>query len=142
MAISQAQGRHEIKNSDFTDRLTASAAAKKLQLERAAQARSLADNPAAVERRAARGAISVARDVRVAERKATKAAREAREAAERDAAQAAEAAAQAAALKAEHEAREAEYTQRMERQAALEAEQLAARDARYAARKAKKRNGR
>jgi Family of unknown function (DUF6481) len=41
-----------------------------------------------------------------------------------------------------HEAREAEYSERIEKQAALEAEQQAARDARYAARKAKKRKGR
>jgi hypothetical protein len=67
----------------------------------------------------------VARDARVAERKATKAATEVKEAAER----AAEAFALGAALKAEHEAREAEYTERIEKQAALEAEQQAARDA-------------
>jgi hypothetical protein len=69
------------QNPHFTERLNASAAAKKLELERAALARSVADSPAAAERRAARGAIRAARDARVAERKATKAATEAREAA-------------------------------------------------------------
>jgi hypothetical protein len=45
-------------------------------------------------------------------------------------------------LKAEQEARDAEFAERMAREAALEAEKQAARDARYAARKARKRKGR
>src|SRR6202030_1198804 len=101
------------KNASFADRLSAAAEAKKAQLERAAQARSEAESPAAIKRRMARDAVRVARDARIAERKATKLAVEAR---------------QAAALAAA--------------QAAVEAEQQAARDARYAARKARKRKGR
>jgi hypothetical protein len=44
------------KNTDFADRLSAAANAKKAQLERAARARSAAESPAAVERRSARRA--------------------------------------------------------------------------------------
>jgi len=50
------------KNTGFADRLSAAAEAKKAQLERAAQARSEAESPAAVERRKAREAVGVARD--------------------------------------------------------------------------------
>ena len=50
------------KNVAFADRLNAAADAKKAQLERAAQARSAAESPAAVERRTAREAVRVARD--------------------------------------------------------------------------------
>src|SRR5258706_6409052 len=58
------------------------------------------------------------------------------------AAQAAEAAAREAALKAEQEARDAEFAEQIARETALEAERQAARDDRYAARKARKRKGR
>jgi hypothetical protein len=44
-------------------------------------------------------------------------------------------------MKAEQEARDAEFAERTAREATLEAEQQAARDARYAARKARKRKG-
>ena len=134
------------KNTGFADRLSAAAEAKKAQLERAARAKSEAEGPAAVERRTAREAIKVARDARIAERKATKKATklaiEARHAAAVAAAQVAEAAAREAALKAEQEARDAEYAEQTAREAAVEAERQAARDARYAARKARKRKGR
>jgi hypothetical protein len=86
------------KNTGFADRLSAAADAKKAQLERAAQARSEAESPAAVERRNARDAVGVARDARIAERRATKLAVEARQAAALAAAQAAEVAAREAAL--------------------------------------------
>lgn len=56
--------------------------------------------------------------------------------------QAAEAAAREIALKAEQDALDAEYNERIAREAANEAEAQAARDARYAARKARKRKGR
>jgi Family of unknown function (DUF6481) len=69
------------KNTSFADRLSAAANAKKAQLERAARARSAAESPAAVEQRAAREAVGVAREARIAERKATKLAIEARQAA-------------------------------------------------------------
>jgi hypothetical protein len=130
------------KNTSFADRLSAAADAKKAQLERAVRARSAAESPAAVERRTAREAVRVARDARIAERRATKLAVEARQAAARAAAQVAEAAAREAALKTEQEARDAEFAERTAREAAVEAERQAARDARYAARKARKRKGR
>src|SRR5271156_5863167 len=76
------------KNTNFDDRLSAAATAKKAQLERAARARSAAESPAAVERRSARDAVRVARDARIAERTATKLAIEAQQAAALTAAQA------------------------------------------------------
>ena len=97
------------KNTSFADRLSAAAEAKKAQLERSARARSAAESPAAVERRMAREAVKVARDSRIAERKANKLAIEARQAAALAAAQAAEDAAREVALKAEQEARDAEF---------------------------------
>jgi hypothetical protein len=130
------------KNTDFADRLKTAADAKKAQLERAALARSEAESPAAIKRRMARDAVKVARDARIAERRATKLAVEARQAAALAAAQAAEVAAREAALKAEQEARDAEFAEQTAREAALEAERQTARDARYAARKARKRKGR
>ena len=45
------------KNASFADRLSAAAEAKKAQLERAAQARSEAESPAAIKRRMARDAV-------------------------------------------------------------------------------------
>ena len=69
------------KNTGFADRLKTAADAKKAQLERAALARSAAESPAAVERRKARDAVKVARDARIAERRATELAVEARQAA-------------------------------------------------------------
>jgi hypothetical protein len=56
------------KITSFADRLSAAADAKKAQLERATQARSAAESPAAVERRTAREAVRLARDARIAER--------------------------------------------------------------------------
>jgi hypothetical protein len=129
-------------NPDFAERLRASSDAKKIQLEHATRAKSEAETPAAIERHAARSAISVARDGRVAERKATKVATESRQAAAEVAARAAEIASREAALIAEQEAQDAEYNERIERQATLEAEQQIARDARYAARKARRQKGR
>jgi len=75
------------KKTGFADRLSTAADAKKAQLERAAQARSAAESPATVERRKVREAVRVARDARIAERKATKLAIEARRAAALAAAQ-------------------------------------------------------
>src|SRR2546423_3562168 len=88
-------------NTSFADRLSAAADAKKAQLERAARARSEAESPAAIQRRMARDAVRVARDARIAERKATKLAAESRQAAVLAAAQVAEAAAREAAPKAD-----------------------------------------
>ena len=89
------------KNTGFADRLSAAADAKKARLERAARARSAAESPSAVERRMAPEAIRVARDSRIAKRKATKFAVETRQAA-------ALAAAREAALKAEQTAHDAQ----------------------------------
>ena len=130
------------KNTGFGDRLSAAADAKKAQLERVALARSAAESPEVVERRKARDADGMARDARIAERRATKLALEAHQAAALAAAQAAEAAVREVALKAEQDARDAEFAEQTAREAALEAERQAARDARYAARKARKRKGR
>src|SRR5439155_16691859 len=100
------------KNTSFADRLSAAADAKKAQLERAARARSAAESPAAVEQRTAREAVRVARDVRIAKRTATKLAIEARQAAALADAQAAETASCEVVLKAEREARDAEFAER------------------------------
>ena len=64
------------KNTDFAERLSTAADAKKAQLERAARARSAAESPNAVERRRARDEVRVARDARIAERKAAKLAKD------------------------------------------------------------------
>jgi hypothetical protein len=53
------------KNTGFADRLSAAADAKKAQLERAAQARSEAESPTAVERRKAWEAVRIAAKRRV-----------------------------------------------------------------------------
>jgi hypothetical protein len=113
-------------DDDFNERLGTAAKAKQALLEKF-RARPKPDDPAAVERQAARLAISRARDVRIAERKAAREAEAVRLQAEA-ARQAAEEAARRAAVEAEQAAREA----------ALEAERKAARDARYAARKARR----
>jgi hypothetical protein len=60
------------KNTGFADRLSAAADTERAELERATRARSAADSPAAVERRAAREAIRVVRDARIAKRRAAK----------------------------------------------------------------------
>ena len=85
------------------------------------------DDPAVLERRAAREAISAARETRLAARKTERAAEDARLAAESQA---------RAAAAADSEARE--QADKLENDARLEAERKAARDARYAARKARK----
>src|ERR671912_2659987 len=109
------------REQGFGERLSTAANAKKAMLERF-RARSGTDDPAVLERQAARQAISVAREARITERKDAREAKVAREAAEQ-AEREAEAARQAAAMQAEQAAREA----------VLEAERKAARDARYAA---------
>jgi|SRR5580704_7908057 hypothetical protein len=130
------------RKTGFADRLSDAADAKKTQLERAAGVRAVADTPAAVERRAAREAISVARDGRIAERTAIKLAMEVGQATALAAAQVADAAARQARLRAEQEASDIEFDERIAREAAVDAERQTARDARYAARKARRRQGR
>ena len=104
------------KKTSFADRLSTAVNAKKAQLERAARARSEAESPAAIERRAARDAVRVARDARIAERTAAKLAIQAQQAAALAAAQAAEVAARQAAMKAEQEARDREFAERAARE--------------------------
>jgi hypothetical protein len=108
--------------TNFDDRLSAAAAAKQALLERF-RARPSPDDPAEIARQAALKAISDARDVRTAERKAAKEAEAARVAAE-------------AAAQRERERLAAVEAKALSAKA--EAERKAARDARYAARKARK----
>ena len=70
------------KRTNFDDRLSAAASAKKAELENF-RARSGTNDPAIAERQAARQAISLARDARIAERKASRLVRLAREAGEK-----------------------------------------------------------
>jgi hypothetical protein len=114
------------KTPSFSDRLGAAAKAKQAALERF-RAQPASDDPAMVEKRAARQALAAARELRADERRAQ---------ALRDE-EAAEAAA-AAARETEIREREARQLREGEEQAALEAERKAARDSRYAARKARK----
>ena len=111
--------------SRFADRLSAAAKARQAQLDKF-RARPGVDDPAVLDRSAARLAVSTARDARLAERKA---------------ARQAEDAARKAALEAEQAARAARDAEAAAEQAirevALETERKAARDARYAARKAR-----
>jgi hypothetical protein len=116
----------------FANRLSAAAKAKKAQLKNV-RAIDPANDPGFAERQAARHALSVAREARVAERKAAKLADKLRKAEER----AAEEAARAIALDAEQEGLKAEIAERERREIALVSERKAARDARYAARKAR-----
>jgi hypothetical protein len=114
------------KNTSFADRLSAAADAKEAQLVRAARARSAAESPIAVEQRMAQEAVRVARDDRIAEKRATKLATQDREAAALAAVQVAEAAAREAALKAEQEALDAEFAEQTAREVAVKAERQAA----------------
>ena len=119
-----------IKEKGFNERLSAAAEARKVQLDKF-RAKPGPNDPAVVERQAARRAAVIARDVRAAERKIAKAQLAAKEA-ERHAAEQAEKAMQ-----------EANALQKAAGQAARDVtsltEQKAARDARYAARKARQR---
>lgn len=125
-----------MKSKDFGERLSAAKDAKQAMAAKFLKRPSL-DDPAVVERREARAAISAARDVRQAEREVKRLEDEARLAAE---------AAVAAEQKAAHDRRAAVERRESEQRAAadkiendakLEVERKAARDARYAARKAR-----
>jgi hypothetical protein len=59
------------KEKSFSDRLGAAAQARKAQLEKF-RAKPGPDDPAVIERQAARQAAAIARDARAAERKAAK----------------------------------------------------------------------
>ena len=114
------------KERSFGERLSAASNAKQAMTAKFMR-RPGQDDPAFIERQAARAAVSVARDARRAEREANRVADEARIAAERQA---------QAAMAAEQEARAA--AERAGIDAALEIQRKAARDTRYAARKARK----
>jgi hypothetical protein len=115
-----------MKQKDFGERLSAARDAKHAMAAKFRQ-RPSPDDPAVAERRAARAAVSAARDARIAEREAQRVAENARTAAKREA---------LAAEQAEQEERAA--VTKAENDAKLESERKAARDARYAARKARK----
>jgi hypothetical protein len=113
------------KDKGFSERLSTAADARRVMLERF-RTKPGPDDPAVIERRAARQAISAAREARVAARQAALEAEAARQAArEVEAALEAEAARQAAE-QADHDA------------GVEAADRKAARDARYAARKARR----
>lgn len=122
----------KVRNSDLSDRLSASSAAKQALLKAHAAAKDAAE-PTRLAKLAERAAVAAARDER-------RAALEKAKLAERERA-AAEAAEQQAAIdnaaKAEIEAREQAENNRIARVISDEAERKAERDRRYAARKAR-----
>jgi hypothetical protein len=121
-------------SDDFNERLSTAAKAKQATLEKF-RARARADDPAVLERQAARLATSQARDARKAARAAeiTRSEEEAIRHAAEEAARKATVAAEEAARKAAAEAEKAAL------EVALEAERKTARDACYAARKSRQR---
>ena len=126
-----------MKDVNFGERLNAAKNAKRAMTAKFHQ-RPSPDDPAVAERRAARAALSAAREARLAEREATRVA----VAADRER-QAAEAAANEAAAAERAAATEAaEAVRAAAEKAASDADRelklKAARDARYAARKARK----
>ena len=127
-----------MQQPSFADRQRAAADAKKNQLE---QYRAKLSDPEFAKRQAARRAVILAREARIAERKAAEEARRAREAAEKAAQEAAERAAQEAALQAELAARQKAAEAKAARDWELEEALLNTRKVRKAARKAKKRKG-
>ena len=118
------------KGSNFNDRRTAAADAKKARAESFHANKPAPDDPAVLARQAERRAIIEARDIRNAERKVAKEAEAERLRLQDTARIAAEATAAA-----EAEARAIEQATRDE---AIKAERKAARDAKYAARKARR----
>jgi Family of unknown function (DUF6481) len=119
-----------LKQNTLNDRLSDATAAKQAMVAKFLRRPGL-DDPAVAERRAARAAVSAARDARLAEREAQRAAEKERIASEREARAMAEEAQRA--IEAERVAAEKAATE-----AELEVQRKAARDARYAARKARK----
>jgi hypothetical protein len=126
-----------LRDKGFGDRLSTADSARKTMQQRL-QVVATMDDPDLAERKAARQAISAAREIRLAERETIKAADAERGALER-ACKAAEQEACETAERQLHVQQEArEIAERAEHQAALQVEQKADRDARYAARKARK----
>lgn len=122
------------RNTAFNERLNTAADAKKAALEKF-RGKPGPDDPAVIERQAARQALSAAREARAAERQVAREAEALREAAEHSARQA-EAARQASEQAVLDAKLRGEQTARDE---ALEAQRKIDRDARYAARKARQR---
>lgn len=116
-------------DNTVADRQSTAAAAKQAMLDRF-RARPSADDPAYIEQQAALKAISDAREVRAAERRAERALEAERQAAAQALKKAEQAAQEVEKLR---QAREAVF-----RAEELEREKKAARDARYAARKARR----
>jgi Family of unknown function (DUF6481) len=114
------------KDAGFAERQKAAARAKQAHVEKF-RAMPGNDDPRIVEMRAARQAVSAAREARAAERKLA-----------REAQLKSDALAQQAALVERAEREASELAAKAEREAAEAAEQKAARDARYAARKARR----
>jgi hypothetical protein len=119
-----------MKNSSLADRLSAAKSARQATISKYLQ-RPGHDDPAVAARRAAREAVSAAREVRVAEREAARVAEETRRAVERE-----KQAADAAAVRVAEAERAA--ADNAASAADRELKLKAARDARYAARKARK----
>jgi hypothetical protein len=74
----------DFRDKGFSERLSTATNARNAMLERV-RAKPGADDPAVAERRAARQAVSAARETQLAERKVAKITEQARETAERDA---------------------------------------------------------
>jgi len=127
-----------MRTPNFTERLSASNAAKKAQLERAKR---ITEDPQRAERLRAREEIIAARNHRVVEREAARRAAQECEAAELAARQAAEAAAREAERQAREEAEARRIAEQAKREAAEAAEREAILAARREGRKKKKRRG-
>jgi hypothetical protein len=124
---SKSGAKRGYKDDELAGRLKKAASARSAILEKF-RAKPSADEPAEIERRAARQKISEARDLREAERKSARSILEARETAERSA--------QETAKQAQRIFQEQQDAAKSELH---RAKQKAKRDARYAARKQRKR---
>ena len=125
-----------MRTPSFTERLSASNAAKKAQLERAKR---IAEDPERAERLKVRAETIADGNRRIAEREAAGRAAEEREAAELAARQATEAAAREAERQAREEAEAKRFAEQTKRETAEAAEREAILAARRAGRKQKKR---
>ena len=132
--LSKEDGMPRFTDKDISESRATAASARKAMLERF-RARPAEDDPAVVERKAARLAVSQAREARIAAREANRRAETERQAAELKVRE--EEAKRMALEQAERDKME----RRAEGDRALDllAEQKAARDSRYAARQARRR---
>ena len=125
-----------MRTPSFTERLSASNAAKRAQLERAKR---IAEDPERAERLKVREETIADRNRRIDESEAARRAAEAREAAELAARQAAEAAARETERQAREETEARRFAEQTKREATEAAERGAILAARRAGRKKKKR---